>query len=79
MDHPLINNIDSLSIEELQSKISDLTKKLGFAYRTGNQNLIGQIRLALNSYQGKYNEKVQAMYESTRKSGPDFSDKIDIS
>ena len=79
MEHPLINNIDGLSLEELQSKISDLNKKLSFAHRTGNGFLSDQIRMALETYNNKYQEKTQKMYDANKKSGPDFSDKIDIS
>ena len=39
MEHPLINDLSGLTIEELQSKISDLNKKLAFAMQTQNQAL----------------------------------------
>lgn len=73
MEHPLISNLDSLSVEELTEKISELNKKLGIAYRTGNGHLCNQIRMAIESYQSKYQEK-------TRKdSGSGFDEVIDIS
>lgn len=73
MEHPLISNLDSLSVEELTEKISELNKKLGIAYRTGNGHLCNQIRMAIESYQTKYQEK-------TRKdSGAGFDEVIDIS
>jgi len=73
MEHPLISNLDSLSVEELTEKISELNKKLGIAYRTGNGHLCNQIRMAIESYQTKYQEK-------TRKdSGTGFDEVIDIS
>ena len=34
MEHPLIYKVDDLTIDELQNKISDLTKKLQWASRT---------------------------------------------
>lgn len=58
MEHPFINNIDNLSLEELQTKISDLHKKLTFAYRTGNGPLIHQLNMALESYRNTYNKKM---------------------
>lgn len=80
MEHPLISNIDHLTIEELQSKISELTKKLGMAHRMGNAHLRTQVQMALETYQNKYQEKQQEIYNrSTKNSGPDFSEKIDIS
>lgn len=78
MDHPLINNIDHLSIEELQEKINDLTKKLAIAHRSGNANLRQQVQLALNTFMEKYREKQQALYDEKIRKGPDWSDKIDI-
>jgi hypothetical protein len=73
MEHPLIPNLDSLSADELLNKISELNKKLSIAYRTGNGNLCNQIRMAIESYQAKYNEKTR------RDSGTAFDDVIDIS
>lgn len=73
MEHPLISNLDSLSVEELTEKISELNKKLGIAYRTGNGHLCNQLRMAIESYQTKYQEK-------TRKdSGSGFDEVINIS
>jgi hypothetical protein len=72
MEHPLIENLDNLSLEQLQEKISELTKKLGIAMRTGNGHLCNQLRMALESYQNKYNDK-------QRGSGTSFDDVIDIS
>lgn len=79
MEHPLITNIDSFSVEQLQAKISELNKKLAFAHRMGNGHLTNQIRMALETFNNKYQEKLRAMYEAEKKQGPDFSDKIDIS
>jgi hypothetical protein len=78
MEHPLINDIDNMTLEELQSRITDLTKKLSWAART-NQHLASQIRMALETFQTKYREKQEAMYNAANKGGPNYSDKIDIS
>jgi len=78
MEHPLINDIDNMTLEELQSRITDLTKKLSWATRT-NQHLASQIRMALETFQNKYREKQEAVYKAANKGGPDYSDKIDIS
>jgi N-acetylmuramic acid 6-phosphate (MurNAc-6-P) etherase len=78
MEHPLIHNIDNLTLEELQTKISDLSKKYNWAVRT-NANLAQQIAMALETYRNKFQEKQQAIYDAAKKSGNDFSDKIDIS
>jgi hypothetical protein len=77
MEHPLIGNLDDLSIDDLSAKVSDLNNKLSIAVRTGNGHLCNQIRMALNSYQNKYQEKLQDSY---RKQSTDinFDDKIQI-
>jgi hypothetical protein len=73
MEHPLIPNLDSFSAEELLSKITELNRKLGIAYSTGNNHLCNQLRMAIESYQNKYQEKLRG--------GPatSFDDIIDIS
>lgn len=73
MEHPLIPNLDDLSLEQLSEKVSELNKKLGIAYRTGNGHLCNQLRMAIESYQTKYQEKL--------KGGPGtpFDEVIDIS
>lgn len=73
MEHPLIANIDGLTVDQLLEKINELNRKLAIAYRTGNGDLCNQIRMAIETYQNKYQEK-------TRKdSGTNFDDVIDIS
>lgn len=61
MEHPFISNLSDKSLEELQEKISDLTKKITFAYRTGNQVLINQLLMALESYKTAYNKKMDEL------------------
>jgi hypothetical protein len=56
-EHPLLPNLNDLTNEELLDKINELQKKLGVAYRLANHDLCNQIRMAINSYQTKYNEK----------------------
>ena len=73
MEHPLISNLDALTADQLQEKISELNKKLGIAYRTGNSYLCNQIRMAIESYQTKYQEKIRGGGETP------FDDVIDIS
>lgn len=77
MEHPLIPSLDNLTVDELGSKITELNKKLSIAARTGNGNLCNQIRMAIESYQTKYTEKLQEQYKNS--SGSNFNDKINIS
>jgi hypothetical protein len=75
MEHPLIGNLDNLTLDELSAKVADLNSKLSMAMRTGNGHLCNQIRMAIESYNVKYQEKLQ---ESYKKSDIDFGDKIKI-
>jgi hypothetical protein len=77
MEHPLIGSLDEQTLEELGTKISELSKKLGIAARTGNGHLCDQIRMAMENYQNMYQTRLQ---ESYRKAQGDnnFDDKINI-
>jgi hypothetical protein len=73
MEHPLIPNLDALTAEQLLEKINELNRKLGIAYGTGNAHLCNQLRMAIESYQTKYNEKLRGG------PGTAFDEIIDIS
>jgi hypothetical protein len=75
MEHPLIGDLSNLTLDELGEKIADLNRKLSIAMRTGNGHLCNQIRMAIESHNVKYQEKLQ---ESYKKSDVDFGDKIKI-
>jgi hypothetical protein len=74
MEHPLIPNIDDLTTDELSAKITELNKKLSIAYRLANHDLCQQIRMALETYSNKYQEKLRKT-----SSGTDYDGMIDIS
>lgn len=76
MHHPLIGNLSDLTLEQLQEKISELNSKLSFAYRSGNNALIGQLQMALDSYNDAYRAKIDAQ---NKKDDRDFGSKIDVS
>jgi hypothetical protein len=75
MEHPLIGDLNNLTLDELSTKVADLNRKLSMAMRTGNGHLCNQIRMAIESHNVKYQEKLQ---ESYKKSDVDFGDKIKI-
>lgn len=77
MDHPLISNLDDLTIDQLQEKIAELTRKVGIAHRMGNAQLRYQVQMALETYQTKYRERLMAPKKDD--GTPDFGGKIDIS
>lgn len=69
MEHPFITNLSDQSLEDLQTKISELSGKLTFAYRTGNSALISQINMALESYRNAYKKKMDDMINKQNISG----------
>jgi hypothetical protein len=78
MEHPLIESLDALTVDELGTKMGELQKKLGIAQRNGNAHLCNQIRMAIESYQNKYNEKLQASYKKDLADAKIDTSKIDI-
>ena len=77
MEHPLIGNLDELTEEQLSARINELNTKLGIAARTGNGHLCNQLRMAIASFQSKYQQKVQENMAKHLK-GTNFDDKINI-
>lgn len=66
MEHPFVNNLSEKTLEELQEKLSDLNKKLTFAYRTSNGPLINQLQMVLESYKSAYNKKMDELMKKQK-------------
>ena len=77
MEHPLIGPLDEQTLEELGTQISELSKKLGIAARTGNGHLCNQIRMAMENYQNMYQTRLQESYKKAQ-GDSNFDDKINI-
>jgi hypothetical protein len=77
MEHPLIGDLDQLTVDELSAKVTDLNRKLAIAARGGNAYLCNQLRMAIESYQNKYQQRVQETYRQQIKDA-NFDDKIKI-
>jgi hypothetical protein len=73
MEHPLIGSLEDQTPEQLLEKITELSRKLGIAYRMGNNDLCSQLRMAIESHQNKYQEKIR------RNPDNNFDSVIDIS
>jgi len=78
LEHPLIGDISHLNSDELQTRITELGKKLAWA-RRNNAYLASQLEMALETYNNQYRAKQQEIYDAAMKKGSDFADKIDIS
>jgi hypothetical protein len=77
MEHPLIGPLDEQTLEELGTKISELSKKLSIAARSGNGHLCNQIRMAMENYQNMYQTRLQESYKKAQ-GDSNFDDKINI-
>lgn len=63
MEHPFLtsNSLSGKSLDELQLTMTELTKKLTFAYRTQNSPLINQLQMFMTSYRTEYNRKMDEL------------------
>ena len=62
MEHPFINDLSDKSLEDLQETLGDLTNKITIAYRSGNQPLIHQLTMAVNSYKAEHSKKLDVLF-----------------
>jgi len=76
MQHPFIKDLDSLSTQDLSEKITDLYKKLRIASSSGNAYVCDQIKMALESYEIKYQERIR---QDMGDDDSTYQDNIDIS
>jgi hypothetical protein len=58
MQHPFITDLSDKSLEDLQTSITELTKKLNFAYSMQNGPMIHQLLMVLESYKTEHNKKM---------------------
>jgi len=79
MEHPLIGNINDLTIDELSTKVSELSNKLNIAIGMGNAHLCDQIRMALETFRNKYQDRLKESYKKQEEINHiNFDDKINI-
>lgn len=76
--HPLLDELSGLSNEEVQKKHSDLMQKLNQAYGMGNQMLINQINMIMESYQEELNKRNKKMFDDLAGKDDKWKDLIDI-
>lgn len=63
MQHPFIGDLSDKTMDELQTTISDLSKKLTFAYRMQNQNMANQVSMVIESYKTEYNKRMDDLFK----------------
>ena len=75
--HPLTPNLTTLTLEELNTKYSELTKRMLQAQRMGNGSLIHQIGMVLEDYRNEINARQRKIIDDATKTG-NFKNIIDI-
>ena len=80
MYHPLLENLDEKSIDQLTEMLNDLSKKMSIAYRGGNYQMLEQVRMVYDAVQDKLNEKNRQQMQALERRQQDGKDKgsIDI-
>jgi len=76
--HPLTPDLTKLSTEELNNKYGDLLKRMTFASRTGNSDMISQLQMLLGDYQNELTERSRKSLEEMEKNSKNFKNLIDI-
>lgn len=76
--HPLLDELSGLSNEEVQKKHSEIMQKLNQAYGMGNQMLINQINMIMESYQEELNKRNKKMFDDLAGKDDKWKDLIDI-
>jgi hypothetical protein len=71
--HPLINDLESLKIGDIESKINDLTKKY---FMTSNSGVQSQISSALDTYREELSKRQASEWEKTMESRNKGLDKL---
>lgn len=61
MQHPFISSLSDKSLEDLQNTLTELNKKLGFAYRMQNGPMVHQLQMVIESYKTEYNKKMDEL------------------
>jgi hypothetical protein len=77
--NPLLGDVSSLTSVELESKISELTKKYFIAARSGNGHLCQQILVAIEGFKQELAAKnAVANKVATRNGDANFDDLINV-
>lgn len=79
--HPLLDDINELTLDQISDKISEIDKRLIFYnQQSGNWNdqIVHQLNIVRSAYAEKFSEKTKEQLSNlTRKNGPE-PDSIDL-
>lgn len=75
INHPMIGDLSNKTLEELQTSIDNLNKKMSFVSRSNNFGMINQLMMTLNSYRSEYARRQEELWN---KKSDKLVGKIDI-
>ena len=78
MGHPLTPDLSKLTLDEVTQKYGDLLKRMTYAYRIGQADMVQQLQLLLQDYQEEMDTRNRKQLEDMQKSSKNFKNIIDI-
>lgn len=76
--HPLVQNLEELSNEELHKKYNDLMAKFNQAHRFGPSSVIPQMQMILENYRFEMDKRNRKALEEMEQKNDKFKGIIDI-
>jgi predicted transcriptional regulator of viral defense system len=78
MGHPLTPDLTKLTIDELNAKYGDLLKRVTYAYRIGNPDMVQQLQMLMEDYRLELDTRNRKALEEMEKHSKNFKNIIDI-
>ena len=71
MEHPFLDRtaLSEKTLEEIQTALAGLMNKITFAHRTGNQALIHQLNMVIESYRNEASKKLDEVMKKQNLQG----------
>jgi hypothetical protein len=78
MGHPLSPDLTKLTVDELNAKYGDLLKRVTYAYRVGNPDMVQQLQMLLEDYRLELDNRNTKALAEMEKNSKNFKNIIDI-
>jgi hypothetical protein len=78
MGHPLTPDLSKFNLDELNAKYGELLKRVTFAYRSGNSDMVYQLQLLMEDYQNEIQVRNAKALQDMEKNSKNFKNIIDI-
>ena len=78
MGHPLTPDLSKLTQEELTNKYNDLMRRMNYAFRIGQVDMVGQLQMLIQDYQSEISNRNQKALAEMEAKSKTFKNIIDI-